>query len=528
MAQTVLGIDLGSYSVKIAQVERGFGEFKLVNFFEVPLVAEEVLTYEQSASAALTKFVQENAINYDACVVSLPGHLASFRAMTMPFGNVKKIDQTLEFELETLIPFDIEDVLFDYTILSSSPQESKILAAYTREADFKRFLTQIQTSGIDPRYMGVDTIDLSYLSLPGFLPPEGQYALLDLGHSKSNLMILEGNKIKGLRCLSWGGHQITQTIAKELDIPYDKAEAWKHAKGQVLAGSDDPGLKAIYACVEDLQQQLKQTLFAFYESGERPIEALYLSGGSSRLLGIDAFFSSRLNINVGQLDVLDDSFTELHDREGVRHVIPTAFSEALRAVYPNKGAKINLRRGDYAYKKDIEQIGGSLKRIGMVAASVAVLALAYFVLAYMTLSSQVDKMNKNVAKMVKANVPDLPKGGTQSAKQAVTVLDGRISAITEKLKRVQGGGSVSALDLLKAISGAMPSRDELVVDIDDLNIAPERVRLEGRTVSYEGVDKVKASMEKVKIFKNVQTGNVRKGVRDEIKFSLSFDVVTSG
>lgn len=528
MAQTVLGIDLGSYSVKIAQVERGFGEFKLVNFFEVPLVAEEVLSYEQSASAALTKFVQENAINYDTCVVSLPGNLASFRTLTMPFGNVKKIDQTLEFELETLIPFDIDEVLFDYTILSSTPQESKVLAAYLKEADFKRFLTQIQTSGIDPRYMGIDTVDLSYLSFPGFLPPEGQYALLDLGHSKSNLMILEGNKIKGLRCLSWGGHHLTQAVAKALELPYDKAEAWKHAKGQVLAGAEDPGLKAVYACVEDLQQQLKQTLFAFYESGERPIEALYLSGGTSRLLGIDSFFSSRLNINVSQLDVLDDSFTELHDREGARHVIPTAFAEALRAVYPNKGAKINFRRGDYAYKKDIEQIGGSLKRIGLVAASVAVLALAYFILAYMTLSSQVDKMNKNVAKMVKASVPDLPKGGAQSAKQAVTVLDGRISAISEKLKRVEGGGSVSALELLKMISGAMPPRDELIVDIDDLNIAPERVRLEGRTVSYEGVDKVKASMEKVKIFKNVQTGNVRKGVRDEIKFSLSFDVVTGG
>ncbi|MFO1462563.1 MAG: pilus assembly protein PilM [bacterium] len=526
MPQTVLGIDLGSYSVKIAQVERGFGEFKLSHFYEVPLVAEEVLTYEQSASAALTKFFQENSINYDACVVSLPGTLASFRSLTMPFGNIKKIDQTLEFELETLIPFDIEEVLFDYTVLSNSPQESKVLAAYVKEADFKRFLGQIQTSGVDPRYVGVDTIDLSYLSFPGFLPPEGQYALLDLGHQKSNLMILEGNKIKGLRCFSWGGHHITKAIAKALDLPYEKAEAWKHGKAQVAASSEDPGLQAVHAAVEDLQQQIKQTLFAFYESGEKPLEALYLSGGTSRLQGLDTFFSSRLNINVSQLDVLDDAFTELHDREGARHVIPTAFAEALRAVYPNKGAKINFRRGDYAYKKDIEQLGGTLKRVGIVAASVAALAIGYFIIAYMTLSSQVDKMNKGVAKMVKASVPDLPKGGTQGAKQVVTLLDGKISAINEKLKRVEGEGTVSSLELLKMVSAAMPPRDELVVDIDDMNIAPERVRMEGRTVSYEGVDKVKASMEKVKIFKNVQTGNVRKGVRDEIKFSLSFDVVT--
>lgn len=136
-------------------------------------------------------------------------------------------------------------------------------------------------------------------------------------------------------------------------------------------------------------------------------------------------------------------------------------------------------------------------------------------------------MNKNVAKMVKASVPDLPKTGASSASQALNVLNGRITAIDDKLKKVAGSGELSSLELLKTVSGAVPTRQELVVDIDDLNIAPERVRIEGRTISYEGVDKIKAAMEKVKYFKNVQTGNVRKGVRDEIKFSLSFDVVDS-
>ncbi|HCU23397.1 MAG TPA: hypothetical protein DF383_00125 [Deltaproteobacteria bacterium] len=525
MPQTVLGIDLGSYSVKIAQVERGFGEFKLVGFFEIPLVAEAVLSFEQSASAALTKFAEEHPIVHDACVVALPGSLASFRHLSLPFGNVKKIDQTLEFELETQIPFDIEEILFDYTILSMKEQESDVLAAYVKKADFKSYLEHIQLSGFEPRYVGIDTVDLSYLTFPGVLPPEGVFAVLDLGHSKSNLIVLEGHKIRWLRCLSWGGNTLTQAVAQALKLEEKEAEVWKHTEGQVLAGSEDPGLQAVYAGVEDLQQQIKQTLFAFNEDGGPPLEALYLCGGTSRLQGMDSFFSSRLNINVGLLDVLDESFVQVQDLENARHVAPTAFAAALHAVYPNKGVKLNFRRGEYAYKKDIEQLGGSLKKIGLVAASVAVLALVYFIIAYTTLSSQVDTMNKNVAKLVKASVPDLPKGKGQNAKEAVQLLDGRISAIAEKLKKVEGDTSVSSLEILKLISAAVPPRSELVIDIDDLNISPERVRLEGRALSYEGVDKLKAAMEKVDKFKNVQTGNVRKGVRDEIKFSLSFDVV---
>jgi hypothetical protein len=357
------------------------------------------------------------------------------------------------------------------------------------------------------------------------LPPEGLYAILDLGHTKSNLLILEGNKIKGLRCFSWGGHHITQAIAKALECDYEKAEAIKHSKGQVLAGSEDSALQAIYACVENLQLQLKQTLFAFYESGERPIEALYLSGGTSRLLGMDSFFSSRLNINVGQLDVLDEAFSEIHDREAARHVVPTAFAAALHAVYPNKGVKINFRRGDYAYKKDIQQLEGSLKRIALVGVSVAALAIIYFITAHFTLSAQVNKMNNNIAKIIKTAIPDLPKGA--AGKQPLTLLDSQINSIQDKLKKVQGDNNYGALEILKAVSAAMPPRDELAIDVDKITISPNLVRLDVRAATYDAIDKMKSSIEKSKMFKNVQPGSPSKGVRGEIRFSISFDVVST-
>jgi hypothetical protein len=186
--------------------------------------------------------------------------------------------------------------------------------------------------------------------------------------------------------------------------------------------------------------------------------------------------------------------------------------------------KINFRRGEYGFKKDIEQLGGALKKMGFMAASVAVLGFIYFIVSYMNLSSQVIKMNKNVVSIVKASVPKLPKEGIKSASSALTFLQGKVSEIDDKLKKVQGGNSLGALQILKLVSTAIPPRDQLVVDIDNINITEDRVRLEGRTVSYEGVDKVKVALEKVPNFKNVESGNVRKGVRDEIKFSLSFDI----
>jgi general secretion pathway protein L len=526
MPQTILGVDVGSYSVKIVQIERGFGEFKIVGFYEVPLVAEQVLTFEQAASAALAKFLEENPIPYDSCVLSLPGSLTAFRFLELPFGNAKKIDQTIDFELESLIPFDLENILYDYSILSLSPQNSKVLAAYLPEEDFKKFLNQMQVSGVDPKYIGVDTVDLSNLAHLGVLPPAGRYAILDLGHTKSNFTVLEGNNIKMLRCLSWGGHRLNQAMAQVSGLTYDQAEGMKHTKAQLVAGSDDKIFEAIHRNFLDLMQQIKQTLFAFYESGEPAIEALYVCGGTSRIPGVESFFSQQLNINVSSLDVLDDVYTQIRDREGARPVIPAALAAAVRAIYPNKGMRINFRRGDYAYKRDIREMEGSLKKIGMMAAAVVGLGLLYFIISYISLSSQVGKMNKNIAKLVRASVADLPKTGVDSANSALSVLNARITGMQDKLKKVEGEGSLNALQVLKMISAAMPPREQLVVDIDDVNITPDRVRFEGRTLSYEGVDKIKASLSQVKNFKNVETGDVRKGVKDEIKFKVSFDLTS--
>lgn len=526
MAQTVLGIDLGSYSVKIAQVERGFGEFKLVNFFEVPLVAEEVLTYQEAASAALNKFISENPIPYDTCVASIPSHMASFRVIELPFNNPKKIDQTLEFELESLVPFEIDDLLFDYSIVDSDAETSKVLTTYLPEAGFREFLQRVEKAGLEPRYIGVDSTDLSFLPSLGVLPPQGRYAILDLGHTKSNFILMDGGKVKTVRTFSWGGDRLTRMIEKVGKMDYETAEQFKHSQAKVEKGSNNEILAALYECFEDLGLQIRQTLFAFYESGESPIEALYLCGGTSKLGGVETFFAGLLNINVSSLDVLDDGYTELRERERARPIIPTALGAALHGVFPSKGIKFNFRQGEYSYKRDMEELGGTLRKIGIMAATVVGIGIIYFIVSYSTLSSQVEGMNREVTRLVKTSVKDLPKkGGLQSTKNALSMLNGKIAGINDKLKLVEGGGSLSALQTLKLVSNTLPPRDQLVMEIDDLNITPDRVRLEGRVNSYEAVDKIKSSIEKVPQFKNVQTGNVRKGVKEEIKFSLSFDIV---
>ena len=84
---------------------------------------------------------------------------------------------------------------------------------------------------------------------------------------------------------------------------------------------------------------------------------------------------------------------------------------------------------------------------------------------------------------------------------------------------------VSPLDIMKEISTVLPPRDQLKVEVTDISVSKDRVTLDGVVADFKAVDTVRQSLEKSGAFANVTSGNVRKGVKGEVKFSMSMDIV---
>ncbi|MBL7684415.1 MAG: pilus assembly protein PilM [Deltaproteobacteria bacterium] len=525
MPQKILAIDTGSYSIKLAQAERSLGEFRLTDFYEIPLSAHDVLTREQQTTALLNRFFEEHPMPHDTAITSMSGLQCSFRSLEFPFTQTKKIDSAIEFELENYVPIPIEDLVVDYVVTDKSENSSKALAAYAPQAEIAKQIAMLANANSDPRFLSIESIDLANLFHSGLLPPEGTYILLDLGHSKTNLCLMQGAKLRAVRTLSMGGRHITQAIAKQLNVDLAEAERLKVSKGRVSAFDHEDELsEVIQKVLDDLLVQVRQTLFSFYEKGEKTIEAVYLCGGTSKLSGIDQYISTRLRLNVSPLDVLDVSYTQIKDPESVRAVIAPCMAMIFRTVYPTKTIDINFRRGEFAYKRDLEAISSNFRPIAIMATLVVMLGISYVAFTLYTFKNREKKMNKSVASLLTQGLPNPPKKLPEGAQAALSFVNSRVNEANDRVKKLEGDNAVSAFEIMRLISTNLPSRDDLKLDIDDMSIDADHARLEGRTTSYEAVDKVKASLEKVTTFKNVQTGNVRKGVQDEIKFSLSFDI----
>ncbi len=532
MPHRIIGIDIGSYSVKVAVIERSFKSFAFTEFFERRIQYNDLLSPEESTSIAIQGLIDDFNLSWDVVCCGFPAERVTSRLITFPFGSLKKIDQTIEFEIESYIPFDVENVLIDYAVVWQTKEASRVMVVYVQKGDLVRELTMLGSVGLDPRFVCVEGVDLVNLINLGMVPPEGAFAVIDIGHEKTTLTICRGKRLGYVRAISIAGKSITAAIAKRLGVPLDEAERMKiemghipHVAEEVVDDISRDVIAAIREVLDELLLHLRQTLFTYRETEDTPVEGIYLCGGSSRLPGMDRFFSDALKLNVSYLNCSDFHFTRLDRADAHRHVIPQALALALKGV-AGGGPDINLRRNEFAFKGDVEKFGGSVRRAGIILGLLIVLALVNFTAKYYSVKGRIDKMREDIVTLVSQTLPNTPKRALQTPKAAIGLLKSKEQDVTDRIDQMGNIMGASPLDIFKEVSAVLPPRDQLKIEVGDLSIAGGKVSLSGVVDDFKTVDTVKQVFEKSALFDNVTTGNVSKGVKGEVKFKLSMDVVS--
>lgn len=535
MPQRILGIDIGTYSVKVAEVVRRFRTFDFVGFYERRIQYNELLTHEESIAIALQGLIDDHHLQWDIAVAGFPGQRVSSRLLTFPFTGAKKIDQTVRFEIESFIPFDVNDVVIDYAVVASTKESSKVLVVYVQKGEVVKRLTMLEGAGVDPRHLCVEGVEAITLVNLGMVPPEGGYAILDIGHEKTTLSICHGHRLGYVRSISIAGRDITERVATRLGIPIDEAERLKieigHLPSEAAGEMDDLTrgvVQAIASVMEELVLHLRQTLFSYRDEQGVTVEGIYLSGGTSRLPGLDHYLSDTLKQNVAYVNPLDFHFTKLDLASAHRHVIAQALAFALKGVSSGSSPDIDLRQGEIAFKGDVEQLGGSMRSAAISVLVVIGLGLSYFTVSYYSLKTKLKKIESDIREMVVQAIPDTPARAVSSSRGALAVVKSKRSEIAERREKLRMLLERSPLDVLKEISSILPPRAEVTMNTEKISILADRVVLSGSTTSFESVDKIRQSLEKSKVFKSVTSGNVRKGSKGDVKFDLSLDLLKGG
>lgn len=535
MAQKILGIDIGTYSVKIAELERSFNGFTFLNFYERKIVYNELLKPEESMAVTFQGIIDDNNLKCDVAISGYPGEKTSAREIELPFGNAKKIDQTIEFELEEHVPFDIETLVTDYHILNASKDLSNVLIFYTLKNDFEKHFGLFKNSPIDPRILTVEHTEYLNLVSVGMHPPDMPYAVIDIGHNKTNITICRGKELGILRSITIAGEAFTENIAKKLGVSLDEAERMKIEMGTLPRDEEEEGSFddiskqvscALRETMEQLTIRLKQALFSYRNRAGDSVGGIYLCGGSSRIPGADYFLSDNLKLNVTILDPTTFHFYRCEGVKSHRSVMTQALAIALRSVTGPKMPQINLRRGVFAFTGDLAKIGGTIKHAIIATGLILLMAFSYFGVKYYVLSTRLESLQTQVTGMVQKSLPDVEAGKIGSPQKVLNFLSTQIKSKKKKLENLSNIKGTKVIDVLKEITIKVPPREALKIDIENFSYenAGNKIEMKGLIGSDVAVETIEKDLEASPLFAEVTRGDIKQAVREVGMYTFKLDL----
>jgi general secretion pathway protein L len=485
MPQRILSLDIDDAELKASVIETGFRDYKIAGFYREPLHGANGAAPEQ-----IKRFIAAHAQAGDTVLSALPGDRVTWRTFFLPFRDLKKLAQTIPFELESNVPFGLDEVVVDYQILHRDRAGSTVLAALVPKEDLERHLTLLQQSGVDPKIVDLGPLaTLNTLNLVPDLPPT--FVFIDCAPRVTTVALYRERELVGLRTLTCGAVLASAPGASD------------NGNG---AGEPEAAAPAAVPAV-DLDAVIAEVRWTVLALNGAPLDdhlICYVAGDPALIEDIEPALAGELGFTVRRLD-----------RTTLRNVAPDvrrqapAFSSslglALREVAPTNALGVNFRRGEFTFHRAQQEIRQALRTVAVLALVVVVLVVVDMFMKQYQRSQQLAAVEGQIQKVLAAALPDVgrvpnPKGTLhdeiESLRQRVNLLNDIVPV-----------SSSTSIDILRAAASAVPAK--VRIDCEEYTMDPDAVRVRCNTDTFEAVDTIKEEMLKTGYFSDVEVKDAK-------------------
>ncbi len=301
----VVALDIGSSSIKLVEIGESKRGYNLTNFGMAELHPETIVDGAIMDTAAVVDAIQSLVtglkIKVRDVVTSVSGNAVRIQKITLPTMSQDELEESIQWEAEQYIPFDISDVNIDFQILDTlddgSGQMEVILAAAKKDI-INEYVAVISEAGLNVAIVDVDSFALENMYDVNYQFDTGDViALVNIGASLTNINIIKNGISAFTRDISSGGNQYTEELQKRFSISYDEAESLKLGKG----GKDFPRDEVIkivnQVSGEIVSAEIQKTIDYFLSQGTSDsVNKIYLSGGTSKTSGLSKTIQDKSGI----------------------------------------------------------------------------------------------------------------------------------------------------------------------------------------------------------------------------------------
>jgi len=312
-SKAVVGLDIGSSAVKAVELRPAGKAYRVVAYGIEPVPPDSIVDGAIIDSTAVVEairrvFETNKAFQARDVCASLSGNAVIVKKISLPVMTETELDESIYWEAEQYIPFDIQDVNLDYQILDpGTGPESRgnmdVLLVAAKKEKIGDYTSVIAQAGKTPVIVDVDAFALQNAFEVNYgLEPGRIVVLLNAGASAININILQGDQSVFTRDISMGGNAYTEAVQKELDLPFEAAEQLK--KGIPVDGATfEEAQPVLRAVTENVLLEIQKT-FDFFKAtaSSDQIDRIMLSGGASRVDGFREMLQERFSAPVEDFD----------------------------------------------------------------------------------------------------------------------------------------------------------------------------------------------------------------------------------
>ena len=349
----LVGVDIGSYAIKVVEIDRNKRGRFLKNFGIIGLprhaIREGDIVEPEVVVEALKKLFRNLKIRNQNVAVALSGYPVMAKRISLPASKKEEIEATIHDQAEQYIPFDINDVNLDFDILENEENLSEdentdedkksidVMLVAAKKDVIDAYVNLLAASDLNPGVLDVDVFALqnaAELSIPN---EEEGYAIVNVGAEELSINTLVNGMSLFSRDSSFGGAQITDLIMSHFDVDFEKAEEIK--LGAVRDIPWDKKLEtSVSGVVSDWVLEIKRALdFVETTYPDKTIGKIFACGGSCRIKGFQKYLETQTGLPVAELNPFSSLIInqDLHDEEYLNHMAPqacVAVGLALRSI----------------------------------------------------------------------------------------------------------------------------------------------------------------------------------------------------
>ncbi len=286
----IVGLDIGSRSIKAAEITETKRGLALKRFGIVDIahgaIEEGTINDPEAVAESIKQLFKSYNIKEGNVAVSIGGYSVIVKKISVQTMDEEKLQETIHFEAEQYIPFDISDVNLDFQILGeseSNPGQMNVFLVAAKKEMVNDYINLVNLAGLNPCIVDVEAFALQNTFEANYDMQSENTALIDIGASKTSLNILKGNSSLFMRDVSLGCGQINQKIMSLIECSFEEAEQFKYGdKPDRLTPEDLKGI--ISSVVADWCTEIRRALDFFYSTyPEDQIKRIILSGGGANI-----------------------------------------------------------------------------------------------------------------------------------------------------------------------------------------------------------------------------------------------------